>query len=58
MQAVQSKARHCTEKKLQNLLNHLDEKINTSLKELDEPDTMEASTTQPTPQGFQEKMEP
>jgi hypothetical protein len=35
-----------------------DEKINTSLTELDEPDMMEASTTQPTPQGFQEKIAP
>jgi len=48
---VQSKARNVTEKKLQNLLQHINEKIATYLKELDEQDTMETSTTQPTPQG-------
>jgi len=55
--AVNSKARNFTEKKLQNLLKHIHEKIDTYLKELDEQDTMEASTTKPTPQGLQEKIE-
>src|SRR5215475_13314746 len=55
--AVHSKARNFTEKKLQNLLKHINEKIDTYLKELDEQDTIEASTTNSTPQRLQEKIE-
>ena len=53
--AVNSKARNFTEKKLQNLLKQINEKIDTYLKELDAQDTIEATTTKPTPQGLQEK---
>ena len=55
--AVNSEARNFTEKKLQNLLKHINEKINTYLKEPDEQDTIEATTTKPIPQGLQEKIE-
>ena len=54
--AVNSKARNFTEKKLQNLLKHINEKIDTYLKELDEQDTIEAATIKPIPQVLQEKI--
>jgi len=55
--AVNSKARNFTEKKLQNLLQHINEKIEAYLKELDEQDTIEAVTNKLTPQVLQEKIE-
>jgi transposase len=55
--AVNSKARNFTEKKLQNLLKQINEKIDIYLKELDEQDIIEAHTTQPTTQGLQEKIQ-
>src|SRR5215831_11759928 len=55
--AVKSKARNFTEKKWQNLLKQINEKIDTYLKELDEQDTIEKATSKPTPQVLQEKME-
>jgi|SRR5215813_475852 len=54
--AVKSKARNFTEKKLQNLLKQIHEKIDTYLKELDEQDTIETAPSKPTPQVLQEKM--
>jgi hypothetical protein len=57
-QAVQSTARHVTEKKLQHLRKRLNAKIETSLTEVDEHDTLAASTTTPPPQGVPENMEP
>jgi transposase len=54
--AVNSKARNFTEKKLPNLLKHIHEQIDTYRKELDEQDTIEASTTKPPPQGVQENI--
>jgi transposase len=55
--AVNSKSRNFTEKKLQNLLKQINEKINTYLTELDEQDTIEAHTTKPTTQVLQEKID-
>ena len=55
--AVKSQSRHVTEKKLQNLLQHINERINTSLKELDEQDTIEAHTKNPITQVVQEKID-
>jgi len=47
--AVKSKARHGTEQKWQPLLQPIHEKIDTSLQDLEEPDTLETATSQPTP---------
>jgi len=55
--AVNSKARNCTEKKLQHILQQITETIATYLKARDEQDTLEASPTKLTPQGLQEKIE-
>ena len=55
--AVNRKARNFPEKKLQTLLKQINEKIDAYLKELDEQDTMEASTTKPTAQALQETIE-
>ena len=55
--AVNSKARNFTEKKLQNLLKHINEKIDAYLKELDEQDTLEARTTTLSTPVLQEKIE-
>jgi transposase len=46
--AVHSKNRHFTESKLKQLLQHIHEKIDTYLKELDQPDTLESSVRTPT----------
>ena len=56
--AVKNKSRHFTEKKLQNLLKQINEKIDSYLKALDEQDTRETDTTKPAPQVLQEKIEP
>src|SRR5262245_57547426 len=56
--AVQRKARHCTEKKWQNLRKQIHEQSEADRKELDAQDTMEAAPNKPTPQVLQEKMEP
>ena len=55
--AVNSTSRNFTEKKLQNLLKQINEKIQTSLKELDEQDTIEAHTKNPITQVVQEKID-
>jgi hypothetical protein len=55
--AVNSKSRNFTEKKLQQLLQHLNEKIETYLKALNAQDTVEVHTTKPTAQGLQENID-
>jgi hypothetical protein len=55
--AVNSKSRNFTEKKLQQLLQKINEKIDAYLTELDEQDTVETHTTKPTAQGLQEKID-
>jgi transposase len=55
--AVNSKSRNFTEKKLQQLLQKINEKIDIYLKELDEQDTVEEQTTKPTAQGLKEKID-
>jgi transposase len=54
--AVKSKARHFSEKKLQHLLQHLNDTIDAYLKELDEQDTVEAPTTKDSAKTLQEKI--
>jgi transposase len=46
--AVNSKDRNFTESKLKQLLKHINEKIDTYLKELDQQDTLESSVRTPT----------
>ena len=54
--AVNSQARHLSEKKLQQLLHHINDKIEAYLKELDEHDTVEAQTTKDSAKTLQEKI--
>ena len=54
--AVNSKARNFSEKKLQQLLQHINDRIDAYLKELDEQDTVEAQTTKDSAKTLQEKI--
>jgi len=54
--AVNSTSRNFTEKKLQNLLKQINEKINIYLKELDEQDTIEAHTKNPPHKYYKKKL--
>jgi transposase len=54
--AVNSKDRNFSEPKLKQLLKHINEKIETYLKELDQQDTLESSVTTPTADELKDKM--
>lgn len=56
LKAVNSKARNFSEQKLQQLLQHLNDRIDAYLKELDAQDTVEAQTTKDSAKTLQEKM--
>jgi len=54
--AVNSKHRNFSERKLKQLLQQIHEKIDTSLKELDQQDAMEAHINSPTAAELNEKI--
>jgi transposase len=54
--AVNSKDRNFSEPKLKQLLKHINEKIETYLKELDQQDTLESSVTTPTANELNDKI--
>jgi transposase len=56
LKAVNSKARNFSEKKLQHLLQHINDRIDAYLKDLDEQDTVEAQMTKDSAKTLQEKI--
>lgn len=55
---MNSKDYNCSEPKLKQLLKHINEKIETYLKELDQQDTLESSVTTPTADELKDKIAP
>jgi transposase len=55
--AVNSKARNFSEKKLQQLLQHINDKIETYLKDLDKQDVVETHITKESAQTLKEKID-
>ena len=55
LKAVNSKARNLSEKKMQQLLQHINDRLDASLKALDEHDTVEAQTTKDSAQDAPRK---